>query len=1209
MTPSQESPRRRRRWKFWLSISAVALLGGLAALVLALPWIIGRPWAQHQLTIQANRLLAPGGVKFDRLRVSWSRPTEIEGLVLRDPQGDDVVTSPRAHFSMSLWELLVTRPNTATLTLDQASVDIERGADGKVDLLETLEPILSDRPKNTLLIRIPDGKLRFRHEGLEPPIVADRAEIHLDLNAYPRPIAWDMKLTRTAGTAVEGTVKLEGRMSHDKSPGGAPLELDLSILGDRWPWQLSKDSIDAQGVFSGTLEVHEKEGNRSLAGDARILDLVATGTALTGDTLKLDTVSAAWKVDAAGEVWNADRLDLTSAVGTIKARGSFPPSAGKGAQLEGMLDLAALARQVPRTLRLRDGLRIEKGSVRLAAEITGDASGGGQAIRATAKLADLSASHGGQVLTFRDPATIEARLNRKADSLELEQLDVQTPFLTASGRGDLDKGIGVTATIDLKAGAERLREWVDLGDVELAGQGKVEARYRRIVNRFEASADAELRGLVLKGLPVVEEFRRDRLVGTASAGGGATPSGMPASLHDLSVSGEGDAESLKLTLALDQVTRITTIDANGRTRLTISGKKQDAAGSLRALWGEQDVVLDPISVALTPVVGPGGQFLPSDPARWSGKGRYDIGKDELTIATDPGTTAAMGTTLAISPTQVRAGKLRTPGAAWLEASLAGDVAKLIPEKPGQPRMAGTLDALVQARQARDGWDLGTSVRLHDLARVFPDDSRQVLADESSLSVRGIYAKQAGRLDLSELALVTPYGKVEGAGPIDGLPGTPRFDLKGTLSPDWQVLTDLLAKKVEPNASIMGTPRAWRLSGKVSGSGARDLLASLDGEFGVNLDEVDVFGMRLERAPVVLRARAGKLSIDPIDSTLNGGRLHLEPDIVEDKQGLSWLHMGPTSGLLDAVVNDEVSHRVLSFAAPVLDQATRVEGRISLALNEAYFPLAAGPDVQARIDGDVLFDSVQFMPGPLADQIISIFRQERRPLLVLRDPISVRILGRKVYQEGLIIPLGNVAVIGIEGWVDFDQNLDLVARFAMVPPRRNIPVLSQILENTELQVPIKGTFKNPKLNGDAIKDRFKDMGTNLLETMMDVGANGLNRILRGGLRRGQPVPPRDFFPPFNPPGEDIVIVPPRPRPDQGPAAPGSPAERNTVRVPRLEDPSTPKVGDDPDAQIDNPTDASDEMTARQRQQMQREERKQRRLDKRNERRLRRGLPPR
>src|SRR5262249_23405162 len=194
-----------------------------------------------------------------------------------------------------------------------------------------------------------------------------------------------------------------------------------------------------------------------------------------------------------------------------------------------------------------------------------------------------------------------------------------------------------------------------------------------------------------------------------------------------------------------------------------------------------------------------------------------------------------------------------------------------------------------------------------------------------------------------------------------------------------------------------------------------------------------------------------------------------------------------------------SHRVLMFAAPVLDQATRVRGRVSLALTDAYFPIGAAPDGQAKVDGDVLFDSVEFMPGPLADKIIGIFRQERRPLLVLRDPVSVRIIGRTIYQEGLVIPLGNLAAIGIDGTVDFDQNLNLLASFAVAPPRKEIPVLSEILKNTRLQIPITGTFKNPRLNGDAIAARFKDMGLNMLDTVIGAGASGLGRMLQRGGR--------------------------------------------------------------------------------------------------------------
>ena len=192
---------------------------------------------------------------------------------------------------------------------------------------------------------------------------------------------------------------------------------------------------------------------------------------------------------------------------------------------------------------------------------------------------------------------------------------------------------------------------------------------------------------------------------------------------------------------------------------------------------------------------------------------------------------------------------------------------------------------------------------------------------------------------------------------------------------------------------------------MDGVPAFDRMGSIEGEIGVQIDALDVFGMRLSAVPVVLRSTGGRLTVDPIDSKLNSGILHLEPELVRAKDDSTWLHLGRDSTLDGAIVNDEVSHRVLSFAAPVLDGATRVEGRVSLALADAYFPMVAPSTAQARIDGDMFFDDVRFMPGPLADELLSVFQRERRPLAVLRDPIAVRIAGRKVYQEGLVVPVG------------------------------------------------------------------------------------------------------------------------------------------------------------------------------------------------------------
>ena len=223
--------------------------------------------------------------------------------------------------------------------------------------------------------------------------------------------------------------------------------------------------------------------------------------------------------------------------------------------------------------------------------------------------------------------------------------------------------------------------------------------------------------------------------------------------------------------------------------------------------------------------------------------------------------------------------------------------------------------------------------------------------------------------------------------------------------------------------------------------------------------------------------------------------------------------------------------------------------------------------------------------------------------MLRDPVSIRIVGRTIYQEGLIIPLGNVAAIGIDGTVDFDQKLNLLASFAMAPPRKEIPVLSEILENTQLQVPITGTLKNPRIDSDAIAERFKKMGVNLLDTVIGAGVNGLGRILEGGPGAGRSGRPRDFFPPFVVPGREEAPAPAPPKPGgREPGEARAPADGPDAGVP----PPPPPRNADPDDALDRSPSPSrpGQLTPQERQAL-REERKERRLEKRG----RKEAPPR
>src|SRR5262249_36167749 len=240
---SPDRARARRRWP----LVAVALLLIGAGLFAALPWILSRTFARRLLAARADAILAPGSVEFAAIHVDWFRPTEIVDVVLRDGQGDRLVVAPRAVFDWNLWQILFARPRSATLRVFQGDLQIERMADGTVDLYQTLRPIIHEHPERRLLITVERGRLRFRDPAFPELLVADAADIVLDLPVDPQPIEWTISLVRNGVAAEPG--RLEWKGSYPRSALGAPGRGDarISLRAARWPWALAALGVEARG--------------------------------------------------------------------------------------------------------------------------------------------------------------------------------------------------------------------------------------------------------------------------------------------------------------------------------------------------------------------------------------------------------------------------------------------------------------------------------------------------------------------------------------------------------------------------------------------------------------------------------------------------------------------------------------------------------------------------------------------------------------------------------------------------------------------------------------------------------------------------------------------------------------------------------------------------------------------------------------------------
>jgi len=208
------------------------------------------------------------------------------------------------------------------------------------------------------------------------------------------------------------------------------------------------------------------------------------------------------------------------------------------------------------------------------------------------------------------------------------------------------------------------------------------------------------------------------------------------------------------------------------------------------------------------------------------------------------------------------------------------------------------------------------------------------------------------------------------------------------------------------------------------------------------------------------------------------------------------------------INDEVSHRVLAFAAPVLDNATRAHGRISVHLKEARFPIGEDTKQGTTVTGTVLFQDAEFVPGPMVDRLLDLIGMVDRPTLKLNEPVGLAIADRRVYQRGLVIPVGQFTEITMEGWVDFDRNLALKASVPLTPTMlRDRPLLGDFLTGLRVTVPIGGTLEKPEFDQDAFNLAMQDLGKTLLERTVTRGVPNVIDFFTPTARPQRPAPPR------------------------------------------------------------------------------------------------------
>ncbi|MFM8734401.1 MAG: hypothetical protein ACKOC8_04320 [Pirellulales bacterium] len=442
-----------------------------------------------------------------------------------------------------------------------------------------------------------------------------------------------------------------------------------------------------------------------------------------------------------------------------------------------------------------------------------------------------------------------------------------------------------------------------------------------------------------------------------------------------------------------------------------------------------------------------------------------------------------------------------PRSLWAEPRLVGVVEVTRPRAAG----GGLVDRIVVDRLAVESSTLAVAAR----GRVDDWATRRMLELDGTVT----YDWQ------QVMRLMTPWvgDRVRLAGAV----GRP-FALRGPLGVDARPGVAASPAASSPQATLplpddwlaatRGTdpqPQVTATVVRASGSVVDDRLRSFAIDTSAAWTTAEIEGLPVAAGEVAVRLLEGQLALGPLDLSVSGGRI----------RGAPWLRLVPAPGELIIPPGRVVERvplagglgsRFANCLSPVLGHSTTISGAVTADLAGARLPL--GDAFGGELAGQVLFEGVEVAPAPavqpLANLIVKLqsvvdprfaFGDKAVLMRVRPEPVRVRLAGRRLAHEGLVMDTGQLVVTS-QGSVGEDGSLDMRLEVSL---RGDLvgrtPVLGQLFR-TPLVVPLKGTVQKPQFDAAALDAILGRIVENTAEAVIKDGiGRGLEAVF------GQPPP--------------------------------------------------------------------------------------------------------
>jgi len=886
------------------------------------------------------------------------------------------------------------------------------------------------------------------------------------------------------------------------------LEDVFAILAARAGMPEAKGRLNARVSLAGN-----NAESLKMVGQLAIKALKLKGGPLGSDTPAVRDIVI--KLDGTGNANTLSINDLTfrSSLANGSARGNLAGENQKRLSGKADIDLAEVFAQFPATLKLQEGTRITKGQMVLSADMETDRAA--TSFDADARIDRLQGLNSGRNVSWNKPVTVKARGKIDREGLQLENLSLRSSFLNAAGQGNM-RNMHVDLSADLQSALGELRKFIQIKQWDGSGKLKLNLNLKeKAENLNHATLNVKIDDFVLNRdrRPVLarQTFHLDGSTDVQMAGSETNIRMLQPSVKIQSAVATGtvtaqrlegsdsssfpNATDLKLDGSID-LQQLSSLLKNlnflaAQTRLAGQSKIK-AGGTLK----DGRLMLDDTRIDTRDFIyRQGNQSIRENRVILTTRGQIDLNKNSLRLAP--------------VDIQGQAGKVHLPALAIADWAQAQQNMKI----------AGKAD--IDLNQLSQGY--GDFIQLPENTQLFgngrfdfdmdfANPKTQYLKLEGNVAPFKLVSKTLPAISEEKVTLNadvnrSPDGKkmtinnldlnsnalsLNAAGTLNRVGKNKVLDVRGTMKPDMKLVSDYLKKSGQSRVAFSGK-KATPFTIKMTSTGDRwvDPLKHLDFAGAVHLAAIEGYGLKLTPNDVPVTV-AGAAAGAKLESPANGGQLDFEP-IIDLRREPYILSFKKNIDLLkDVQVTQGLIDGLLAAIHPLFKDAVVPDGLLGLNMQHFRWPLSEKHRNQATFAGTLKLNGVKLNSTPFLAGLLNMMGISERQLSMADQEIGFEAKNGRIALSPMTVDAEGYQ-LKMGGSIGFDKTLDFIARIP-VTDRMVGKDAYQFLQGTTLNVPIRGTADNPRIDETAFQRATADLMQQALRKNLEKGAQDLLKNL-------------------------------------------------------------------------------------------------------------------